>query len=259
MRPVLFEVFGMPVQSYGVSKALAGLAAAWLLSRAFARRGIPREEAYALTTSAFLWGFVGAKAYYLAENLGSLSPHDFGGTGFTWYGGFLAGGAAAVVHVRRRGLPLLTVAALAAAPLSVAYGIGRLGCLVSGDGTYGKPSDLPWAMTFPEGVVATSVPVHPTPLYEALAAFAIAGGLWWLQKKGNPFVTVAGYLVATGVARILVELLRTNDPVVLGLTQPQLWSLALVVAGAGVLLAARNRETPSMAVTEPQPKAPELV
>jgi hypothetical protein len=84
-----------------------------------------------------------------------------------------------------------------AAPLSLAYGIGRLGCLLAGDGTYGPPSDLPGAMAFPNGAMPTTVPVHPTPLYEALAAFAIAG-----------------------------------------LTQPQLWSLALVVAG-GVLLALR--------------------
>lgn len=242
MRPVLFSLFGLPVQSYGVSKALAALVAAWLLARAFANRGLARDDAYALTTAAALWGFVGAKAYYLAENVRDLTWHDFGGMGFTWYGGFLAGGAAALAVARRRRLPVLVVAASAAAPLSVAYGIGRLGCLLAGDGTYGRPSSLPWAMAFPDGAVSTAVAVQPTPLYEALAAFALAAALWWLQHRGHPVLTVAAYLIGSGVARVLVETLRTNRVALLGLTQPQLWSIASLAAGTALLLVAVHRQ-----------------
>lgn len=83
-------------------------------------------------------------------------------------------------HCPRWHLRLGAVAGAAAAPLSVAYAVGRIGCLISGDGTYGRPTTLPWGMTFPNGVVATDVPVDPTPLYEALSALAIAGFLWWL-------------------------------------------------------------------------------
>ena len=121
-----------------------------------------------------LAGFVGAKAYFLLEQGTAVTLHDLGGTGFTWYGGLLGGVAAGVVLARRDALPLETVAGAVAAPLSVAYGIGRLGCFVSGDGTYGTPSSLPWAIAFPHGVVATDVRVHPTPLYEAVGAFVIA-------------------------------------------------------------------------------------
>ena len=176
MRPVLFSVFGFDLQSYGVSKALAALAAAFLLSRAFERLGLKRDSAYALVMWATIWGFVGAKIYYLLEQLPTLTLHDLGGMGFTWYGGLIGGVVAALVIVRRDQLPLGVVAGAAAVPLTLAYGIGRLGCLLSGDGTYGRPTSLPWAMTFPNAVVPTEVPVHPTPLWRSAGRHRDRGG-----------------------------------------------------------------------------------
>ena len=104
------------------------------------------------------------------------------------------------------------VAGAAAVPLTLAYGVGRLGCLLSGDGTYGKPTSLPWAMAFPNGVVRTDVPVHPTPLYEALAAIAIATLLWALRKRWNPPAVFGGYLVLSGISRFLVESCASTNP-----------------------------------------------
>ena len=242
MLPVLFTLFGIPIQSYGVSKALAAVVAAWLLGRLFVRRGLNPDDAHTMTFAGTVWGFVGAKAYYLLEQLPTLTWHDLGSSGFTWYGGFLAGVAAVVVVARRRRLPLVLVAGLAAAPLSVAYGIGRLGCLLAGDGTYGRPSTLPWAMAFPDGMVPTTVPVQPTQLYEALVAFALAGFLWWLQERFQPVVVVVTYLVASGVARFLIEFARENTLTPLGLTQPQLWSVVLAAAGLVLAVLARFRD-----------------
>ncbi len=191
MRPVLFSVFGFDIQSYGVSKALAALMAAFLLARALERLSLKRDSAYALVMWATIWGFVGAKIYYLLEQLPRFDVHLLGGMGFTWYGGLIGGIVAALVIVRRHQLPLGVVAGAAAVPLTLAYGIGRLGCLLSGDGTYGKPTSVPWAMTFPNGVVPTNAPVHPTPLYEALAAVAIATLLWALGKHWTPPASLA--------------------------------------------------------------------
>jgi len=112
--------------------------------------------------------------------------------------------------MRRHQLPLGIVAGAAAIPLTLAYGIGRLGCLLSGDGTYGRPTSLPWGMAFPNGVVPTSVPVHPTPLYEALAAVAIATLLWALGQRWTPPAVFGAYLVLSGISRFLVEYLRIN-------------------------------------------------
>jgi len=248
VQPVLFSVLGFDIQSYGVSKALAALAAAFILARAFERVGLKRDSAYSLVMWATLWGFVGAKAYYLLERMPTLTMHDLGGMGFTWYGGLIGGTVAALVIVRRHQLPLGVVAGAAAVPLTVAYGIGRLGCLLSGDGTYGKPSSLPWAMTFPNGVVSTDVPVHPTPLYEALAAVAITAVLWALGRQWNPPAVFGAYLVLSGISRFLVEFLRINDPALFGLTQPQLWAIASLVAG--VVLIIRMRQVDSRQAAE---------
>ena len=236
MRPVLFSIFGFDIQSYGVSKALAALIAAFMLARAFERLSLKRDSAYSLVMWATVWGFVGAKIYYLLEHLPSLTVHDLGGMGFTWYGGLIGGVVAALVIVHRHQLPLGAVAGAAAVPLTLAYGIGRLGCLLAGDGTYGKPTSVPWAMTFPNGVVPTNVSVHPTPLYEALAAVVIATALWSLGKRWNPPAIFGAYLSLSGISRFLVEYLRINEPVLLGLTQPQLWALASLITGVVLIL-----------------------
>jgi len=253
MQPVLFSVFGFNIQSYGVSKALAALVAALLLARTFERIGLKRDSAYSLVMWGTIWGFVGAKIYYLIEHLPTLTIHDFGGMGFTWYGGLVGGVVAALVIVGRHQLPLGVVAGAAAVPLTVAYGIGRLGCLLAGDGTYGKPTSVPWAMTFPNGVVPTNVPVHPTPLYEALAAVAIAALLWAMGKRWTPPAVFGAYLVLSGISRFLVEYLRINEPALLGLTQPQLWALVSVVGGVVLIAHARHRNPPRRAAGQASP------
>lgn len=256
MRPVLFSVFGFDIQSYGVSKALAALMAAYLLARAFERLGLKRDSAYSLVLWAAIWGFVGAKIYYLLEHLPTLTMHDLGGMGFTWYGGLIGGVVAALVIVHRHQLPLGVVAGAAAVPLTVAYGIGRLGCLLAGDGTYGEPTSVPWAMSFPNGVVPTDVPVHPTPLYEALAAVAIATFLWALGKLWTPPAVFGAYLAMSGISRFLVEYLRINEPALLELTQPQLWALVSLIAGVVLIAHTRHLNRPRRAAAQaPHDKA----
>ncbi|MHB1064066.1 MAG: prolipoprotein diacylglyceryl transferase [Georgenia sp.] len=253
MRPVLFSILGLDVQTYGASKALAALAAAYLLGRAFERAGLKKDSAHSLVLWATIWGFVGAKIYHLLEQGGNITLHHLGGTGFTWYGGLVGGILAALVVIRRHGLPVGVVAGAAAAPLSVAYAIGRLGCFFSGDGTWGTPSSLPWAMTFPNGVVATDVPVHPTPLYEAVGAIVIAVVLWALGRRWNPPAVFGSYLVLSGIARFLVEMVRTNAPSLFGLTQPQLWALASVVIGTVLVAATRPLRRSDAGSTAPDP------
>lgn len=244
MRPILFDLFGFPVHSYGVSKALAALVAGWLLARDFRGRGWDAGKAWDLVIYSTVMGFVGGKLYFLAENLNDLQWHHLGGSGFTWYGGFLAGTVTAIVIARRNALPLSTLAGMSAVPLSLAYGIGRLGCFLAGDGTYGRPTDLPWAMAFPNGEVPTSVPVHPTGLYEALAAFALAAVLWLLRHQVRPLTLFGIYAVGTGTIRVLVEFVRINEKVFAGLTQPQLWSIGLVAAGFVFIIRGQRSATP---------------
>lgn len=245
MRPVLISFGEFDVSSYGLSKALAILAAGWLLGRELRRIGRDPELAWPLAIGGGVGGFAGAKLYYLAEQglAGTLSAHDFGGAGFTWFGGLIGGALTVLVIAHRNQLSAGLIAGLAAAPLAVGYGIGRLGCLLAGDGTYGTPSSLPWAMSFPEGTVPTTQMVHPTPLYEALAAFAVAALIWRLRSRLRPLALFAIFAVLEGSARFLVEFIRLNDSVVGGLSQAHLWSLVLIAVGIAIAArAARSRE-----------------
>ncbi len=226
--------------------ALAGVVMRSELER-LAGRG---DAAFPLTVAAGLGGLVGARLYWVAEHAGDGPVLDsFSGAGFTWYGGVLGGAAAVLLVARLRHLPLSALLGASAPALALGYGVGRFGCQLAGDGTYGVASELPWAMSYPNGEVPTAERVHPTPLYETLASIAIFWLLWRLRPAWDPVRVFALYLVLAGTERLIVELIRRNDEIQLGLTQPQLFALAMLAAGALLLLAGRKRadEKPSAA------------
>jgi phosphatidylglycerol:prolipoprotein diacylglycerol transferase len=132
---------------------------------------------------------------------------------------------------------------LAAPAVSVGYGVGRLGCLISGDGDYGIPTRLPWGMSFPNGLVPTTERVHPTPIYELLVALLIAAYLWRRGAKPGaplPLGQLTGeYLVLSGVARFLVEFIRINPRIYWGMSNAQVASLGSIVAGILLIVWAR--------------------
>jgi phosphatidylglycerol:prolipoprotein diacylglycerol transferase len=130
---------------------------------------------------------------------------------------------------------------LAAPGLAIGYAVGRIGCQLSGDGDYGIPWDGPWAMAYPDGVVPTEVEVHPTPIYETLALGIATYVLWRLRDRLRPGLLFAVYLVIAGSERFLIEFIRRNEDVAIGLTQAQLLSLAMAIAGVAWLVAAARR------------------
>ena len=191
-----------------------------------------------------LAGLVGAKLWHVLESPADFFTHPlqriFSSSGFAFYGSFLTGFLMLVLLARHYRMPLLVMLDVAAPAAALGYGIGRIGCLISGDGDYGIPTSLPWGMSFPNGLVPTTERVHPTPIYEFLAAVAIFVYLWRLGarslRKPMPAGEVfASYLVLTGLARFLVEFIRINPRSVLGMSNAQAVSLISFVAG-GVLL-----------------------
>ena len=133
---------------------------------------------------------------------------------------------------------------LAAPAVSVGYGVGRLGCLISGDGDYGIPTRLPWGMSFPNGLVPTTQRVHPTPIYELIVALLIAAYLWRRGAKSEApprLGQITGeYLVLSGVARFLVEFIRINPRIYWGMSNAQVASLGSIVAGILLIVWARR-------------------
>jgi phosphatidylglycerol---prolipoprotein diacylglyceryl transferase len=124
---------------------------------------------------------------------------------------------------------------------------GRIGCFLAGDATWGKVTDVPWAMAFPNAVAGwvdplTGVPyppgvgVHPTQLYEFLQSLFVFGVLWRLRKRNYPQGTIFSlYLILAGSMRFIVEFWRANPIVALGMTEYQWISLILVILGIGML------------------------
>ena len=224
MRPVLFQIGGLHVTSYGVSKAVAALVAGWLLARELRRQRLDPELAYPLTLAAVAGGFAGAKLNFLAENAATLTVHDLGGTGFTWYGGLIGGTLAVLLVARRARIAPGLMAGMAVIPLSLGYAIGRLGCQLAGDGTYGKPSHLPWAMSFPHG-----------------GALLLAGVLGRVRDRVPPAALFGLWAILAGILRFLVELLRLNPAALAGLTEAQVASLALATFDASVIALQRRR------------------
>ncbi len=248
LGPILVPTFGLMI-------AAAMVVAYYVLRADMARRGLAARD----TTTAEMFvavpalvGIVGAKVYHVLETPRELLADPVGQIfsryGLAWFGGLIAGFLAFVWLARKFGFPLLDIFDAGSAAAAIGYGVGRIGCLLSGDGDYGVPTSLPWGMSFPNGLVPTTERVHPTPIYELIAACAIAWILWRLGTRQiqlhaehgagvgalRPGSVFAAYLILTGVARFLVEFIRINPRSFLGLTNAQAASVVSVIAGAAL-------------------------
>jgi phosphatidylglycerol---prolipoprotein diacylglyceryl transferase len=239
----------LTIQTFGICFAVGFLVAAGIIGRRLRELGEPPEWTWELTFSIMVGGLAGSRLDYMIENWSDVKHDIFGslfsGSGLVWYGGVIGGALGAVLWARRRDWLNWGLADLACIPLALGYAIGRVGCQLSGDGDYGIHSNLPWAMAYPKGTVPTNVEVHPTPVYETLAMGIVALVLWQLRDRLRGGQLFALYLVLAGIERFLVEFIRRNDDVALGLTLPQLLSIGMVAFGA--VLAARVRRA------DPQP------
>jgi phosphatidylglycerol:prolipoprotein diacylglycerol transferase len=228
------HVLGLSIKTFGLFFALNFAGWGLLAARRLRELGRPTDWAYEMVTVALVGGLIGARGYYLLQNHDSLSLGDiFGGSGLIWYGGLLGGVVAVLIWARRRDFLSLDLLDIAGPCLALGYAIGRIGCQVSGDGDYGKAWNGPWAMGYPHGTVPTAPgeTVHPTPIYETLTMGLLAFVLWQLRDRVRPGALFALYLVGSGLERFLVEFLRRNEAVLLGLTAAQLEALSLLVIG----------------------------
>jgi len=224
------------LQTFGLMFGLGFIAAGLVVGRRFKELSRPADWAYEMAFAALVGGLVGSRIYFLVENWSDVSDdlvgNLFSGSGLVWYGGAIGGAVAVLAWARWRGILTLLLADVAAVPLMIGYAIGRVGCQLSGDGDYGRPWDGPWAMAYPDGTVPTDMPVHPTPVYETLFMGTAALVLWRLRDRFRPGILFALYLIVAGFERFMIEFVRRNTDAALGLTQAQLTSVAMILAGA---------------------------
>src|SRR5215469_13218986 len=256
MIPVILRVGPVTIYSYGLMMALGFIVGDLLLSHECRRRGLNPELGTAIIVWGAIGGLGGARIYDVFDNWSTYMSHPasiiFSGAGFVWYGGLFGGIVSTWLVARRYRVSFLTVADMCAAPLVLGMAFGRMGCQLSGDGDWGLPSRLPWAMAYPRAIVGwgpesvlkldshgnlvpgffPGVRVHPTPIYEAILYAAIFWFLWSIRKK----VTLQGellylYLILVGAARFMVEFVRINPRVLWGLSEAQIISLLMIAIG----------------------------
>jgi len=273
----------LTIPTFGLMVATGLLVAAYILQADFNRRRgqlqnysssksardeRAKDEGFLIIGIAGLAGLMGARLYHVLE-----SPHELIANpsvlisrfGFAWFGGFLGGFVALAILANRFRIPLLEFLVMCSPAAAVGYAIGRIGCLLSGDGDYGVPTPLPWGMSFPNGLVPTTgtwdpeshsgvclkyglpenCTVHPTPIYEFLIWLVIAAFLWRLGNRalrgaGSAGEVFCGYLILTGVARFLIEFIRINPPSFFGLSNAQAASLVSILIGVILLWRIRS-------------------
>jgi phosphatidylglycerol:prolipoprotein diacylglycerol transferase len=250
--PVLFRIGEFEVTSFGVLVAVAALTGLWLFERERRRSGLP-DNTMDAGMAGVLGGLAGAKLVWAIEHADLAEPFFdllLSRGGLSWFGGFAGGLLAGIVVLRRRRVPILRVLAAATPALALAHAIGRVGCFLVGD-DYGIPSNLPWAVAFPEGLPPTSAPVHPTQLYEAAALLPVTWLLlrWRREHRPDQFV-LGAYFVATGSARFVIEFLRMRESLFGPFAVAHVFSLAAFCAGIGLMYSS-PQDRPSNAGASP--------
>lgn len=257
VNPTLFKIGPLTVYSYGLMLGIAFIVASYLLSIEFKRRNLDVNYATEETLLAIIFGIIGSKLLHLIENWSEFLDDPIGMAfspgGLTFYGGFILATIAIIIYLRRKKISLFYAADATAPSLAIAYGIGRIGCHLAGDGDYGNPTNLPWgvnysngtvppsymfrgsdiAKNFPDGVVPDFTPLHPAPIYEFLMMSIIFIILWKLRKSnwvdGRLFSL---YLMLAGLERLLIEFIRLNPRLLFNLSEAQLISIVLILIGA---------------------------
>ena len=261
MFPRLFQLGGFTVPSYGFLVAIAFLVALWLASKYAKERGLDNEKVVNLGVYCALTGMLGAKLLMIAldpefrahpAEIFTLATLQSAGI---FFGGFIGALIFAYFYMKKQGLPVWQTCDIFAPGLALGHGIGRLGCLAAGC-CWGRPTHLPWGITFTNKDNTTGVPLgiplHPTQLYEALAEALIFLVLALLLKRKHKDGVIIGlYLALYGAARFGVEYLRMHDssnPLGGPFTLEQ-W-IALGLAIFGLILVLRKAES-----TPPEPSA----
>ncbi len=249
MYPHLFGI----VKSFGLLLAVSFVIGFWLSVRRGRGRGFDPNLVLDFCLTVMISSLIGVRLFFVATHIGDFEPwyevFFIWQGGLTLYGGIILAIFAVWYFCRRRQVDFLPLADVLAPQVSLGIGITRLGCFLNGC-CYGKPTDGPLGITFPETCAAGwetgGLALHPTQLYSSAGGFLVfALLLLWERRSSHPGATFARFLLLYGVARFLVDIFRIyalDDMGPLGLTTSQWISSGLIVSGTWLLLTRRTAE-----------------
>jgi phosphatidylglycerol:prolipoprotein diacylglycerol transferase len=255
-----FIHFGrITLSTYGFMLATAAFVAYYVTRAELQRRHLDPSRAPWIMLVLTISSLVFAKLYFLVfEQATTWTPARLTeGTGFTAYGALIGSFAAGLLMARLYRMPALQLFDVLSVGWVLGYGVCRVGCFLSGDGCYGIPTSLPWGMSFPDGLVPTTQRVHPTPLYEFITSAVIALYLWRLGSPSRRVPVATGTVFAqaliwSSIARFLVEFIKLNPPMWLGLVNAQ-W-VAMILTACGLLLWWRLHQQGPVALAAKTPR-----
>jgi phosphatidylglycerol:prolipoprotein diacylglycerol transferase len=255
VHPVLLKIGSLKVYSYGVFVAIGFLAALWVAGREIARKGLDRERFFDMGFWVVIAAIAGARLFhvlvYWEEYRASPSEiYRLWNGGLVFYGGFLAAVAACAYFLRRHRMPFLPVADASSLGIPLGLAFGRIGCTAAGC-CYGKLTTVPWAIVFtdPASLAPRGVHLHPTQIYESLAAFAIFGTLYATRDRfRTPGMMFWTMILLYGVIRSFLEIFRDDPRGFLGpFSESQIVSAILIAYAVFSIVRAR-----SQAATQPK-------
>ena len=253
MYPRLFEFGPITVYTYGVLLALAYLAGLKLAMVRAQARGLDANRVLDLGIYIIISALVGAKLLLLVTDYQTFSrdPRELltlARSGGVFYGGLILAVGVALWYIRRIGLPLWTTCDVFAPGVALGHVVGRFGCFFAGC-CYGKPTKLPWGITFTDPFAAANVgtplgvPLHPTQLYEAGAELVILAVLLATERKGRPFAgrTFWLYMLLYAVSRFFIEFFRGDERGAVGVFSTSQFISVLLAPLAIVMLVLLSR------------------
>ena len=259
MYPIIYSFGVLKIGSFGVMMSIAFLFSYYALKLQFFRLGYKEELAGDFIFFSAFFGILGSKIMHIIEEWNSFvqNPYAHLFSGLTWYGGFILAGGYLLYLIHKHKLSILNTTDAIATVLPLGYGIGRMGCHISGDGDFGiLTSNTFLGMPFPSAIVPVDafydginpllikyLIVYPTTLWESLYNFLLFIFLWKLNEKNNktPGMILSLYGILSGFGRLWIEFFRRNPKVLLGLSEAQCISIIMIIAGfIGVFLLRRK-------------------
>ena len=241
MRPVLTELFGIKIYSYGFMIALGIIAAVMLLNNRAKRQGYNEDKIFNMTMLAVVGGILGGKLLYIFTDIKHFLETPLTiitnfGEGFVVYGAIAGGALAVVFYCRKQKWEVLKVIDMIIPSVAIGQGFGRIGCFLAGC-CYGAETTCPINVVFENSFYAPNgVHLHPTQLYSSVFNFLLAFLLLWYDKRkkkdGN---TLALYLVVYSVGRFIIEFFRDDPRGAVGLlSTSQFIAIFTFIIGVGI-------------------------